>query len=292
MLVFTNSYSYICKKYKKMIKYIIHTADIHIRNMRRHDEAIEQLSKFIQECKNFTSEHDPSETRIVVCGDIAHQKINISCEQQLMISWFFKELDKITKTIIIAGNHDFLMNNKDRIDALTPVFKMNKFKQTVYADKVLGYKSGCIIDENVIWALYSSFENFTHPDIEAIKNENPECNKVIGLYHGDVIGSKTDSGRISDMGLNGDAFNGCDIVLAGHIHKRQEIKKKGIPIVYAGSLIQQDNNENVTGHGYVLWNLEDETHEDKDIPSEYGYYKFSIKSIDDIDEDKERLLNL
>ena len=38
-----------------MIKCVIHTADIHIRNVMRHEEYTEQLMKFIEKCKRIAS---------------------------------------------------------------------------------------------------------------------------------------------------------------------------------------------------------------------------------------------
>jgi 3',5'-cyclic AMP phosphodiesterase CpdA len=34
---------------------------------------------------------------------------------------FFKALEEIAPLIVIAGNHDLLENNKDRLDSITPV---------------------------------------------------------------------------------------------------------------------------------------------------------------------------
>ena len=67
--------------------------------------------------------------------------------------------------------------------------------------------------------------------------------------------------------------------------------KKKISIAYCGSLIQQDFGESITNHGYLLWNVEDLTFEEKNINTEYGFYKFKISSSDDIENNKEELLN-
>ena len=61
-----------------MIKKVIHTADIHIRNIKRHEEYKIQLEKFINECSNISSSYDFDEVRIVLAGDIFHQKIQTS----------------------------------------------------------------------------------------------------------------------------------------------------------------------------------------------------------------------
>ena len=47
---------------------------------------------------------------------------------------------------------------------------------------------------------------------------------------------------------------------AGDIHKRQEIKRGDVKIVYPGSLIQQTFGETVTQHGFAVWDLEKKTH--------------------------------
>jgi DNA repair exonuclease SbcCD nuclease subunit len=89
-------------------------------------------------------------------------------------------------------------------------------------------------------------------------------------------------------------FEDCDFVIAGHIHKRREIKKNGVRIVYCSSMRQKEFGESVTGHGFVVWNLEDDdiTYKFVDIVNEDGgFYKFSISDKDDIINDKEELIN-
>lgn len=275
-----------------MVKYIISVGDIHVRNFKRMEETSEMLEKFIEYCQNFTTNHNPDETRIVVAGDVFDQKINTSNESKVLVSWFLRELNKIAKTIVICGNHDYLMNNASRICSLTPVFSMSNFDNCQYLDMDLGYTSGCVIDDNIVWCLFSTFEDFNRPEIDLLKIEHPD-KKFVGLIHADINGAKTDVGRVTDKGLDVDYFKGLDFVIAGHIHKRQEIKKNGVKIVYCGSLIQQNMGENLFGHGGVIWDIENKTWEPFDIDrGEYGFYKFTIDDIDDIENDKEKMLNL
>ena len=100
-----------------MIKKIIHIADLHIRTIQMHELYKKQFDRLIDEIKEhsiqWTSEGIGwDEIRIVIAGDIAHQKINISNEQLLLTSWFLNKLSGYGKVIIIPGNHDFLENNK------------------------------------------------------------------------------------------------------------------------------------------------------------------------------------
>ena len=275
-----------------MIKYIISVSDIHIRNYKRMEETSEFLSKFVEYCQNFVKEHSPEEVRIVISGDLFDQKINVSNESTIYASWLLRRLNEITTTYVICGNHDYLMNNASRMCSLTPIFTMSNFDRCIYMDKELGYASGIYEDYNIAFCLFSTFDDFAKPEIELYKSQNPNTT-LVGLIHGDINGACTDVGRITDKGLSPTYFEGLDFVIAGHIHKRQEIKKNGVKIVYCGSLMQQDMGENLTGHGGVVWDVENKTWESFDLDrGEYGHYKFVIDNIEDIENDAEKLLNL
>lgn len=281
-----------------MIKKIIHTGDIHIRNFRRHDEYKAQLQKFIDKCKEIVSQYDPEEVRIVITGDLVHSKTELSPECYILASWFLRQLDGICKTIVIAGNHD-VSPNLSRLDPLSVIFSISKFKQVYYLDKDLGFQSGTVEDDNVVWCLYSAFDDFRQPCILDVRDYhcragiNDEHVRYIALFHGDLKSAKTDVGYVSESGLEANYFDVVDFGLFGHIHKRQCIKADGIPLVYCGSLIQQDFGENLSCHGFLLWDVEEETYEEIDIPNdEYGYYTFNINNLDDLNEDKEEIINL
>ena len=270
-----------------MITKIIAVSDLHIRNLKRLDETKEQFEKFLKEIRKIVAENGAENTRIVVAGDLVHSKLTIASECYLMLSWFLHELDSICKTIVIAGNHDLNMSNLDRVDSLTPVFEMCKFNQVLFLDKELGYKSGYMVDDNVVWCLYSTFDLFNKPDGMEKLNEGVK----VGLFHGDLNGAKNASGTAL-LGLEPKHFEGTDFVIAGHIHKFQEIDHDGSRVVYCGSLIQQDMGEAITGHGYVIWDVAEKTCELVEVPNEkYGFFKFKINSEGDIDSNKEQLLN-
>lgn len=275
-----------------MVKHIISISDIHVRNFKRMDETEEFLGKFVEYCRNFVETHSAEETRIVIAGDLFDQKITVSNESKIYVSWLLRRLNEITKTYVVCGNHDYLMNNASRMCSLTPIFTMSEFENCKYLDQELGYISGIYEDDNIAFCLFSTFEDFNRPEIEIYRQQHPE-KTLVGIIHADINGASTDVGRVTDKGLNPIHFDGLDFVIAGHIHKRQEIKKNGVKIVYCGSLIQQDMGENLSGHGGVVWNVEEKDWEPFDLDrGEYGYYKFVINDIDDIENDNEKLLNL
>ena len=269
-----------------MVKKIIHIADIHIRTYRMHDEYKEVFTTFIEEIEEYCKDYDHNEVRIAIVGDLVHQKITISNEQLILSTWFLRELSKIGKVVIIAGNHDLLENNKDRIDSISPMIKLlDNSNISYYKEKT------CYLDENVVWCNYSIFEGNERPDIEEGRSKYGDDKTYIGLYHAPLVGASTDIGYEFNEGTSLEIFEGCDMVLLGDIHKRQEFNYKGIPIVYPSSLIQQNFGESINKHGYLIWDVESKTYIEKDLKTRYGFYQFKIKSLEDIDNESEILTN-
>ena len=277
-----------------MISKIIGCADIHIKNVEDIDVLGESLDLFVEDVKKISEEESKkgNEVRVVIAGDIFDQKITVTNEAQMLAYKFFRSLDQVCKTYVIAGNHDYIVNNTDRLDSLTPIFQMSKFKQILYLDAELGYDSGIYVDDNVVFHLYSSFSGFTPTFAESVRIQYPD--KVhVGIIHGDVQGATTYTNFVADKGVDPNTFKGLDFVVAGHIHKRQVIKKNGVPIIYCSSITQKNFGEGITGHGYVVWDLNnDNSYEFVDLPIVKGYYGFEITSEKDFENDKEILTNL
>lgn len=270
-----------------MVKKIVHLADIHIRTFRMHDEYTEVFKNLFKDLKSLLEEYSREEIRIVVAGDLVHQKIVISNEQLILGTWFLKKLEEIAPVIVIAGNHDLLENNKDRMDSITPMVRF-------LGEKELNYfkESKCYLDDNIVWCVYSIFEENARPDIESAKLEFGDDKTYIGLFHAPIINAKTDIGYEIDHGAELDVFEGCDMVMLGDIHKRQFFNHKGIMIAYPSSLVQQNFGENVSKHGFLLWDVESKTFTEHDVDNNYPYYQFKIKSISDIDNELEIITNL
>jgi DNA repair exonuclease SbcCD nuclease subunit len=268
-----------------LIKKIVHLADIHIRTYRHHDEYEEVFENLYTKCKELTKDYDYDEVRIVIVGDVLHQKITISNESLLVTSKFFNKLSEIAPLVVVAGNHDLLENNIERMDSITPVIEL------LNSDKINYYKGKeCYLDNNIVWCNYSIFEHNERPDIESARAEYGDDKTYVGLFHAPIIGAKTDLGYTFDTGTRVDFFSGCDFVLLGDIHKRQDLEFD-IPVTYSGSLIQQDFGESVSNHGFLLWDVESRTYEGFEVENPYKYYLFEVNSIDDVDNNEEILKN-
>lgn len=269
-----------------MVKKIIHCADIHIRTFRMHEEYNQVFQEFGNRIEKLTEGYEYDEVRIVIVGDLVHQKITISNEQLILACDFLRNLADFAPVILIAGNHDLLENNKDRMDSISPMISLINHPNIHY------YKqSVCYQDDNIVWANYSIFEENKRPDIESYRANNSGDYTVIGLYHAPLVGARTDIGYEFEHGTTLEHFEGCDMVMLGDIHKRQVFNYRGIPIAYPSSLIQQNFGETVSKHGFLLWDVETKTFEEHDIPTDFGFYQFKIKSLDDLDDNKEVFTN-
>ena len=113
-----------------MIKKIIHISDLHIRTLQYHELYKRQFIAFIDDLEDQLKGYSFDEVRIAITGDIFHQKITISNEQLLLASWFLDKLTKFGVVIILPGNHDFLENNLDRIDSISPIIDLLNNKKT------------------------------------------------------------------------------------------------------------------------------------------------------------------
>ncbi len=196
-----------------MIKQIIHLSDIHIRTNQLHELYRKQFQTFLDDVKGKLKQYSFNEIRFVITGDLFHQKITISNEQLLLSSWFFNEITKIGKLVIIPGNHDFLENNISRVDSITPLVELLKNPNICY------YKDkGVYDDENIKWVVYSLYQHNERPEFK-----KEEGFKYVGLFHDPIQGMTTDMGYSFDDAYDKLNFFGCDIVLCGDIHKRNVI---------------------------------------------------------------------
>ncbi len=258
-----------------MISKLIHFSDLHLRLFKDHDLYREILTEAFEQWRKIKPD------RIVFTGDLVHSKNQMTPELVEMITWTVTECSKIAKTVIIPGNHDFLENNMSRLDAISPVLDALSNPDIVY------YKTrGVYTDENIDWVVFSLYEHNIPPVI-------PQSDRVkIGLFHGPIIGLKTDVGYEFDTGFDRSGFEGCDIVLCGDIHKRDIFEiPNGKKAAMIGSLIMQNFGEKVDNHGYGVYDVIKNKYTTHNLTNKRPFLKFKITSIDDIENETEILTN-
>lgn len=291
-----------------MIKRVLHFSDLHVRLFKDHEQ-YRNILKFA-----FKEWDDLNIDRIVFTGDLVHSKNQMTPELIDFVAWTLTECAKISKTIIIPGNHDMVESNLTRLDALSPII------QSINNPNIVYYKDrGVYEDENINWCVYSLFQHNLPPEIN-----NTHDKTYIGLFHGPIQGLYTDIGYKFEDGYDKSKFSGCDIVLCGDIHKRQTIylnesmeinsnvknsyQKKGwgmtkefgnnrvqisreIPIIQVGSFIQQNFGEKTTNHGYGIYDVMEDDYSFVDVPNSKPFLSFFINSIDCLEEGSEKLVN-
>jgi len=260
-----------------MINTIVHFSDLHLKLYKDHAHYREILER----CFKLWKEIEPD--RIVFTGDLVHSKNQMTPELIEMVRWVLTECSKISKTLVLIGNHDFLENNLDRLDAISPVLSaMDNNNITYLKDR------GILKDDNVTWCIYSLMDHNKRPNFT-----NEGDSHYIGLFHGPIQGSSTDMGFAFEDGYDTNEFDGCDVVLAGDIHKRQILDiPNGKKAYMVGSLIQQNFGENINNHGFGVYSIKEKKYFFKDVENLSPYVNFKIKDITDIENAKETITNI
>ena len=258
-----------------MINKLVHFSDLHIRLYKDHNLYREIISDMLDQFREIKPD------RIVFTGDLVHSKNQMTPELINMVAWVLTECSKITKTIVIIGNHDFLESNMERLDALTPIIDSLSNENIVY------YKNkGAFTDNNVDWVVFSLMDHNVPPEI-------PRSNNLkIGLFHGPVVGLTTNVGYKFEDGFTSDKFEGCDLVLCGDIHKRQVFDIPGGKKAYMiGSTVQQNFGESVRYHGFGIYDLTKDEYTFVDLKNKKPFLSFKVTSYEDIMNGKEQILN-
>ena len=238
---------------------LIHISDIHIRPLRRHEEFQAVFQETLAKIRARTEA-----IAVVITGDLFDNKTTFHPETFKLARDFLKALAGLAPVFLIAGNHDMYENNLNRLDAITPV-----------ADDIAGlyylkYSGLYYVSRADICFVVSSLYDkqfIRKADVTPADNAGRPW-KYIALYHGAITGTTTDVGYEvpespveDDGGSTGSTryrsvadFAGFDAVLLGDIHKHQirQVPEGGL-MAYAGSLIQQNHGEPLSGHGMLIW---------------------------------------
>jgi DNA repair exonuclease SbcCD ATPase subunit/DNA repair exonuclease SbcCD nuclease subunit len=249
---------------------IYHISDIHIRKLYRHDE----YNSVFRSLYDDLNSRDLSNSIILLSGDIVHTKIDVSNEQYNLLCNFLIAISNIAPTIIIPGNHDGLIKNKNRIDSISPVINAIKRDNIFYLKDTGIYNINGFNLDLIVWSVFDEYDNYPL----AIKSTSKY---KIGVYHGIINDTPINNKVTLYNRINIADFNGFDIVLLGDIHQpitlqKYNKKNKKPHIRYAGSLIQQDFGESIDNHGYLIWNLSTRTTEFVPINNEYGFYTINV----------------
>jgi len=249
---------------------IAHISDVHIRPYKRHDEYRQHFNNLYLSLK----EKKPS--CIVLTGDILHDKSQISIELVDILIDFLTSLSSIAQLYLIAGNHDMVIKNASRLDAINPIIKALN-NNNIHYFKKSGIYPVTISNISFNFVVFSCFEN---KDIwtDMLLNINSDILNI-GLYHGMIDGCYLANNQVANNDTKLSTFlNKVDYLLLGDIHGMQ-ILDLNYRAAYAGSTIQQNYGED-TNKGYLLWNIESKTHHSVDfinLPNVCPFYTLRLQ---------------
>lgn len=243
---------------------IFHISDIHVYNYQRHEEYIEVFEKLYK----IIEERMTDNSIIFLGGDIVHSKTNMSPELFSVVSNLLSTLCNMLPTIVILGNHDLNLNNKTRLDALTPIINSLNLPTLHFLNETNVYQY-----EQIAFSLLHVKDKIEN----VIPAKSFDAEKKILMYHGPVKNSATAYGYL----LEGNYLDvlehaDYDYILLGDIHKHQYLNLERTA-AYPSSLIQQNFGEDLT-HGIIEWDLNKKTSEFIKIASSHGYYTFKLKN--------------
>ena len=259
----------------KKFSHIVHVADIHIRLTKRHDEYKKVFHELFEDIYK-----TPPTTAIFILGDIVNSKLDLSPECVDLAAEFLRDAADLRPTVLILGNHDTNLANRNRLDSLSPIVDALNHPNLFYLKDSGLYGFGNICINN-----YSVFDTpdkyLKGMDIPKIYRNQYEY--FIATYHGQVDGAMTDIGfKLINPTVTIDMFDNHDIVLMGDIHKHQDLQvyddRIKPAIRYCGSLIQQKHDEPLQGHGYSFWNLERREYSHIDVPNNYGFFSVLVEN--------------
>jgi len=186
---------------------IAHISDIHIKNNKSHDEYKSVFEKLYRSLVENKVEY------IVITGDVAHSKTQISPEYVDIANGLFTNLADLAPLLVIPGNHDGNLKNLDRMDAIEPIIKSVTAKNTIFYNR----RSFRHDVRNFSFYHLSVFDELNW-DMEV---DSERTN--IALYHGCINGAKTDMGHALKGEHSDGIFKKYDFAMLGDIHKSNQI---------------------------------------------------------------------
>ena len=229
---------------------IFHISDIHIRLFSRHREYEEVFEELYHQLDSTTEQ----KKIVVITGDILHTKVELTPECILVTLRFFQELAKRCPTYVIPGNHDALLNNRERMDSLTAVLRDRPIPNLFYLRDTGIYP---VVEGELSFHVVSLLDPLSDSAEETAtwyrdSLAQSTADHRIALFHGGVGRYRLQNNFMQQSNIPLSVFDGYDAVLLGDIHLHQFLSPT---IAYAGSLVAQNAGETDPNHGILVWNV-------------------------------------
>ena len=201
-----------------MIKKIFSTSDQHFFLAKKFEEHQFVCNKFYEQLEK----EKPDLT--VLAGDLIDSKLRLGPEQIDLARNFIKNITNYCPVIIILGNHDLNLQNKDRADSISPILH-SLYSETKFPIHFLKHSDIYNLYE-IDWAVWSCLDDQKNPFPADYKKQS----YTIGLYHGPIKGCITENGFMLSEGIDIKEFASCQRVIAGDIHALNSFRPEEIEL--------------------------------------------------------------
>ena len=176
--------------------------------------------QFLEWINGVVEKHKPD--LVVNLGDTFDTHAVIRSE---VLTEFMKHVDEVCKTcpyVYLLGNHDMYKPNDAKYHAMAHL--KGKIENFLIVDEVLNYEE-------------ITFVPYTHKPEDFPKQSLPICvahQTFKGADYGDIT---------TKDGVDASSIIGADIIISGHIHKRQRLDTGGAEVIYIGSPFSQSSSD-------------------------------------------------
>ena len=260
---------------------IAHLSDVHIRKTRRHEEYRIVLDNLLLSLESLAVD------RVVIAGDLLHNKTDLSPEAVQLAGEYLDVLSDVAPIDIVLGNHDWVINQHNRLDSLSPIIRLLQEKGKsihLYTDSGLE-----TITDDLAYGIFAQQDS---KDWWPIEFDREEGKKYVAIYHGSLDGSRTSASYRIESDVDKSIFRNYDFGMLGDVHSRQAMvldKDGKVKVAYSGSLIQQNFGEQ-TDKGFLLWDLDIKKCTFIQVANDWGFKTFrldadAISNIDNLEFD-------
>lgn len=263
----------IIKKSNKIIKYIFHLSDIHIKE-KINDELSSEYHKIFDQMTSHI-ELFKEDSIVVITGDIIDTYYSPDCIR--FVNILFNKICSLCPLFLIKGNHDLASKRDPNMpDLLSPIVDYLKLQNEIYQL----FQQELYQYENIIFGV-------TQLRSEKVIPCNVKNKKIIkiGLHHGQISHdqSKEIVKLTSKLSVR-DFEKYYDITMLGDCHKHMFLNKSKT-VAYAGTFKQSSfRDPNICG--MIKWNLENKSGQFIRLINDYGYIILHVQNgkLDDYDE--------
>ena len=259
-----------------MLTHIFHISDIHIRNGDRRQCRYDEYSQVFQNLFISLKQNikrlklKKNDYRIIVSGDIFHNKNNVGNYGLMLYKEFIEGLTNIGKTILFHGNHDKSQNDINQPSLISSTMLIENLH-------ILERTTSFIIDDVC----------FSYVSVDDTLDSYKTCGRIDNLPKFPQMEAKNKIAMFHGTFGNVSLYNGTsvseehrpypfkwiqdfDFAILGDIHLRQTGIYGKTLWGYSGSLLQQNYGEDILGHGYMIWDIENRKTENIDVYNDYG----------------------